>query len=146
MFSSTAEAAEYQGDALGEFVRSGRHNNRPYYKQRDTEGSEDVYVYSNSEGWWVSKIVGLSNGWMKNDQDTDLPPRANWLYRKDGKWNDDDQTLTLDNTTLSHHKLVTVAGSGCGLNHQESRMGDYRFASTTSVLKLLQHMNKISNH
>merc|ERR1712213_189002 len=51
VFSSTAGAAEYKGARLGEFVREGEHNNRPYYKQRDTEGSEDVYVYSNSEGW-----------------------------------------------------------------------------------------------
>ena len=46
VFSSNAGAAEYVGGALGEFVRTGELNGRPYYKQRDTEGKVDIFLYS----------------------------------------------------------------------------------------------------
>ena len=146
MFSSTAEAAEYQGGYLGEFVRMGEHNNRPYYRQRDTEDSRDVFLYyCISSGWWVNDILGESSGWLWNNKNTDLAPRANWAYwwgkekwkvfpicesknSTDGKWSEDDQTLKLDYTTLSPCNLVTVAGSGGGWE-QRKRMGEYRFAS-----------------
>jgi len=125
VLSSTAETAERQGGRLGEFVRMGKYNNRPYYKQEDTEGSEDLYMYYMSDGWWVGDTLGRSFGFLRNRQDTDLPPRANWLnYNK--KWLDDDRTLKLEYTTLSPCKLVRVAGSGRVLDHQSSRMGDYR--------------------
>jgi len=76
----------------------------------------------------VGSTLEESYGGLWNRQDTDLPPRANWLYsNKYGKWSDDDRTLKLDYTTLSSPcKLVRVAGSGDVLNHQSSRMGDYR--------------------
>ena len=49
MFSSTAGAAEYRGDSLGEFVRMGDYyNNRPYYKQEDTEGRSVTFNVPNS--------------------------------------------------------------------------------------------------
>ena len=131
MLSSTAGAAEEVGNALGEFVRMGEHNNRPYYKQRDTEGDEILYLYNNKDGWWVDDTFGESNGWLVNRQDTDLPPRANWLYVKNGKPVDDDWTLMLDYTTLSPCKLVKVAGSGRVLDYQSSKMGDYRFDFVT---------------
>ena len=105
VFSSTAGAAEWLGSSLGEFVKIGEYNNRPYYKQRDTEGVTDHYLYYFSDGrwedgWLVSNILGKSSASLKNRQDTDLPPRANWLYGKNGKWSDDDRTLKLDYTTL----------------------------------------------
>ena len=129
MFSSTAGAAEYQGAKLGEFVRMGDYNNHPYYKQRDTEGSEDLYMFYISDGWWVSDILGESNGWLRNRQDTYLPPRAYWLYAKNGKLVDNDRTLKLDYTTLSPCKLVRVAGNQEDVVEKVgSSLGDYRFA------------------
>ena len=113
------------------------YNNRPYYKQRDTEGSENLYMYYISGGWVVGPTLGNSSGGLGNRQDSDLPPRANWLYAKNRKFVDDDRTLKLDYTTLSSPcKLVRVAGSGRVLNHQSSKMGDYRFASITFVNSL----------
>ena len=139
MLSSTAEAAEYQGSRLGEFVRVGDYNNRPFYKQRDTEGGEDVYMYYHmyiNDEWRVGPTLGGPRVGLRNRQDTYLPPRANWLYAKNGKSVDDDRTLKLDYTTLSPCKLVRVAGSGRVLNHQSSKMGDYRFASINFVNSL----------
>ena len=88
----------------------------------------------------VSGSLGKSSGSLHNRQDTDLPPRANWLYTKwgmNGKLVDDDRTLKLDYTTLSSPcKLVRVAGSGRVLDYQSSKMGDYRFASINFVNSL----------
>ena len=120
----------------------GYYNNRPFYKQEDTEGSEDLYMYYISDGlygWRVSGTLGESWGELLNTQDTDLPPRANWLYYNwDGNNDDDDdRTLKLDYTTLSSPcKLVRVAGSGRVLDHHSRSMGDYRFASITFVNSL----------
>merc|ERR1712013_356110 len=126
VLSSKAGAAEYVGGALGEFVRIGDHNNRPHYKQRDTEGVTDHYLYYISGGWRVSPTLGGSLSWLKNRQDTDLPPRANWRYYNGKKWLDDDGTLKLDYTTLSPCKLVRVASSGFWFLLHSSRLDDYR--------------------
>jgi len=127
VFSSTAGAAERQGGSLGEFIRMGDYyNNHPYYKQRDTEGQRDLYLFYISGGWMVGPTLGKSNGGLWSRQDTVLPPRANWLYSNGKKWSDDDQTLKLDYTTLSPCELVRVAGSGRVLDHEPGSMGYYR--------------------
>ena len=133
---SNAGAAEYVGGALGEFVRIGDHNNRPHYKQRDTEGVTDHYLYYISAGWRVSPTLGGSLSWLKHRQDTDLPARANWRYYNGKKWLDDDGTLKLDYTTLSPCKLVRVASSGFWFLLHSSRLDDYRFASITLVCRV----------
>merc|ERR1719237_397367 len=46
VLSSTAGAAEYQGSKLGEFVEAGEHGGKPFYRQRDTEGSSETFLYS----------------------------------------------------------------------------------------------------
>jgi len=136
VFSSTAGAAEYQGSELGEFVRVGEYNGRPFYKQRDTEGSENIFLFSEGGIWVVGQSLGGPTGMLANVQDTDLPPRANWFYvdGRDGNktWRNDDQTLKLEYTTLSSPcRLVRVAGSGSVLIAQWHAMGIYRFAYIT---------------
>jgi len=127
VFSSTAGAAERQGGSLGEFIRMGDYyNNHPYYKQRDTEGQRDLYLFYISGEWMVGPTLGESSAWLWSRQDTILPPKANWLYHNGKKWSDDDQTLKLDYTTLSPCELVRVAGSGRVLDHEPGSMGYYR--------------------
>ena len=46
VFSSAAGAAEWHGDSLGEFVKAGNYNGRPFYKQRDTEGIRKTFLYN----------------------------------------------------------------------------------------------------
>ena len=133
MLSSVAGAAEYQGWRLGEFEEIGDFNERPFYKQRDTEGSENTFLYSEGWIWVVGQSLGGPTGMLANVQDTDLPPRANWLYvdGTDGTktWSNNDQTLKLEYTTLSLPcRLVRVAGSGSVLIAQWNQMGIYRFA------------------
>jgi len=131
VFSSTAGAAEHQGSRLGEFVRAGEYNGRPFYKQRDTEGRENTFLFSEGGIWVVGQSLGGPTAMLANVQDTDLPPRANWLYvhGTDGNrsWRNNDQTLKLEYTTLSSPcRLVRVAGSGSVLSAQWNTMGIYR--------------------
>ena len=129
MFSSVAGAAECQGHILGEFVEAGEHKGRPFYKQRDTEGSEDNFLYySEASGWVVSDLFGRSVGSLYNDQNTSLPMRSNWLYWDGKKWNNNDTSLTLEFTSLSPCKLVRVVGGEDVVEKVGSSLGDYRFA------------------
>jgi len=132
VFSSVAGAAEWQGSSLGEFVKAGEHLGRPFYKQRDTEGSSNRFLYSEGGRWWVSDTLGRLGGNMKNNQNTNLPMTTNWLYvsRADYEWDwrDNDRSLTLEFTSLSPCKLVRVAGNQDAVEKVGSSLGDYRFA------------------
>ena len=126
VLSSTAGAAAYQGSLLGEFVEAGEQGGRPFYIQRDTEGSQPHYLYFEDNCWQVSETLGNRNDYIKNCQNTQLPPTRSWKYAKDGGWSDDDTSLTLEFTTLSPCKLVSVAGEGEVVEEQGSSLGDYR--------------------
>ena len=77
VLSSTAQAAERVGNSLGEYVEAGEHGGRPYYRQRDTEGRSENFLYSEGGEWLVSSDLGDSYGRLKNPQDTPLPPTDN---------------------------------------------------------------------
>ena len=137
MLSSTAGAAEYQGDMLGEFVEAGEHGGRPYYRQRDTEGKSDHFLYSEGGEWLVSGTLGKSVGELTNYEDSAQPPVDQWLYW-DGKKQNDDTSLTLKFTTLSPCKLVRVAGEGEVVKKRGIELGDYR-SECISVLNIKCH-------
>ena len=44
VLSSTGVAAEYNGDMLGEYIEEGEYEGKPFFKQRDTEGSTDKFL------------------------------------------------------------------------------------------------------
>ena len=44
VLSSTGVAAEYNGDMLGEYEEEGKFEGKPFFKQRDTEGSTDKFL------------------------------------------------------------------------------------------------------
>ena len=126
VLSSTAGAAEYQGDMLGEFVEAGEHGGRPYYRQRDTEGKSDHFLYSEGGEWLVSDTLGKSVGELTNYEDSAQPPVEKWLYWDGKKDRDDDPSLTLEFTTLSPCQLVRVVGKGDVVKKQPDSLGDYR--------------------
>jgi len=130
VLSSTAGAAEYQGNNLGEFVEAGEHGGRPYYKQRDTEGGRPRYLYFGDNCWQVSVTLGNRNDYIKNCQNTQMPPTRNWEYAHyDGtwSWSNDDTSLTLEFTTLSLCQLVRVVGGDEVVEKRcECELGDYR--------------------
>ena len=140
VLSSTARAAEYQGHRLGEFVEAGEHGERPFYRQRTTEGSKPHYLYFEDNCWQVSETLGNRNDYIKNCQDTQLPPTKSWEYVGDGGWSDDDTSLTLEFTTLSPCQLVRVAGEGEVVKKRGSELGDYR-SEYISVLNIMQRVN-----
>ena len=129
MLSSTAGAAERQGNILGEFVEVGEYLGRPFYKQRDTEGIEDIFLYySEGGGWWVRDSLEGSVAYLWNDQNTNLSMPTDWLYWDGEKWNNNDTSLTMEFTSLSPCKLVRVVGDEDVVKEVGSSLGDYRFA------------------
>ena len=134
--SSTAGTAEYLGGRLGEFVEAGKHGGKPFFRQRNTESSKPEFLYFEDSCWQVSMTLGNREDFIKNCQDTQLPPTRDWEYVKNGRWNDDDPSLTLEFTSLSPCQLVRVTGEGNVLQKQGSSLGDYRSAHI-SVLNIM---------
>ena len=132
VLSSVAGAAEYLGNMLGEFVEAGDYTGRPFYLQRDTEGKKTHYLYFEDKCWQVSVTLGKRNDYIKNCQDTRLPPKSSWEYvtKKGGysRWSEDDTSLKAEFTFLTPCKLVRVEGTGDVVEKQGSSLGDYRFA------------------
>ena len=126
VLSSTGGAAEYQGSRLGEFVEAGEHGGRPYFIQRDTEGSADQFLYYRGGDWLVGSTLGGSGANLRNYQDTRRPPTDQWLFWDGEKRNGDDASLTLEFTALSPCQLVRVAGEGDVEAVQGDQLGDYR--------------------
>ena len=136
VFSSTEGAAEYVGGRLGEYVRAGGDfNGRPYYIQRDTEGSQQGYLFYHNDGIWFGgdDLGETTNGGLMIRQDTPLPPRSNWLYAKgeeEREFVEDDTSLKLEFISLSPCTQGEVTWEGDeeeGQKHSTS-LGDYRFA------------------
>ena len=88
-------------DKLGEFVEAGEHGGRPYYRQRDFEGTEDIFLYSDGRKWFVTHTLGASIGGLRNYQDSPQPPFNQWINYDGKTYNNDDASLTLEFTTLS---------------------------------------------
>ena len=89
----------------------------------------------------VSDTLGESKGFLRNLQNTNTPPSTQWEYSKDGRWSDDDTSLTLEFTTLSPIcQLVRVAGEGDVVEKRGSELGDYR-SEYISVLNNMQSVN-----
>ena len=126
MLSSTAGAADYQGVRLGEFVEAGEHGGRPYFRQRDTEGSNEEFLFSEGGYWIVGPDLGVAAGGLLNNLNRDHPPIDGWIYGDGTNWRGDDTSFTLEFTTLSPCQLVRVAGEGDVVEKQGSSLGDYR--------------------
>ena len=126
VLSSIGGAADWQGDKLGEFVKAGEHEGRPYYRQRDTEGNPETFLYSAGGKWWVWEKLGQSTGALKNEQNSPEPPSNGWLYQRGG-YADDDTSLALKFTALSPLPLGKVSGEGDMVRKLRGSLGDYRF-------------------
>ena len=86
MLSSTAGAADYQGDHLGEFAMAGVHGGRPFYKQKNTEGGPDMFLFSYCDlldcDWVVGPTLGEDSAWLRNYRV--IHCNCNLLYLSDG--------------------------------------------------------------
>ena len=59
-FCSEHEFSTYIYTRLGEYEEEGELNGRKYYKQRDTEGNHDMFLYHANQMWWVDADIGRS--------------------------------------------------------------------------------------
>ena len=68
--------------------------------------------------WYVNNLLGESAGFLRNQQDTEMPPTANWEYSvrgrrvigadQKGRWNDDDDSITVELTALSPCQVAII--------------------------------------
>ena len=80
-------------------MEAGDHKGRPYYRQRDTEGKADHFLYSEGGKWWVHDSLGKSVGRLSNPQNSPEPPTSGWVYSAgEGltEYRDDNDSLTLE--------------------------------------------------
>ena len=129
VLDSTGGAADYQGTKLGEYLEAAEgYKGKPYYVQKDTEGNNKTFLYSERGGWFVSGTLGLKFGEMKNNQDTPKPPTEGWVYYDGEKigYRDDDHSLYLAFTFLFPCYLIDVVMADDALRMQGSSEGLYR--------------------
>ena len=130
MLSSTAGAAEWQGDRLGEYVEEGTSGGRVYYRQRDDTGKEDTFLYYNGacgdeKRWLVGRELGECYGLgLRNPADTATPPESGWQYYGD-EWQSDDRSLGLEWGGLEPCRRVEVAARGEAAKKHKSKLGSY---------------------
>ena len=116
-------------------MKAGDHKGQPHYRQRDTEGDSETYLYKEHCKWLVSDSLGEPAGWLKNSQNTALPPTGGWQF-----WNfkkakyDNDTSLILEFTSffpnLIEHpyscQTMGVSGKGEVVEDQGGKLGEYR--------------------
>ena len=120
VLGSTGGAAEYRGAFLGEFVElEEKHNERPSYRQRETEGGQEKLLRFDQNSWWVSSV-------LRNGKNTTLPPTTGWEYlSNDKKWKSDDTTFELEYSSLAPCPLVKVEAYGEVRKYISHKMGNY---------------------
>ena len=94
-------------------------NDLPSARQLDTEGQEQLYLFSQDGVWWVNSALGRKmgwSGWLRNRKDAATPPRTGWEYQRwqrgrGGFW-ENDTSLLLSPGPLEPCPRVTVATGG----------------------------------
>ena len=132
VLSSTAGAAEWHGNQLGEYVEEGTSGGRPYYKQRDDIGKTDNFLYysgtcSDKWRWLVGPELGKCSAGLRNPEDTATPPVSGWQYFSSSRegWQSDDRSLGLQWTGLQPCSKVEVAARGEAARSQDKSLGSY---------------------
>ena len=114
----------------GEYEQAGEeYEGRVYNKQRDNLASGGEYIFKKGERWIVSKTLGGPTRLRSQATGDLLPPTKNREYWDwDGKWRDDDASLTLTFASLTTPcPMVRVAGEGDVVEKRGDSLGDYRF-------------------
>ena len=123
VLSSTGPVAEYQGSALGEFVKTGDHEEKPYYRQR---GQIDLFLFyalgnstlnstGNTNGWYVGPVLGdsgNSDNSLFSGRDSPSPPGDQWQFsdQDEETWREVDNSFTLEYTFLAPCQSLRVSG------------------------------------
>ena len=95
VISSSGEAAQYDGHALGQYEYL---EDKGYYVQTSTEQSDEnfraLYLYLVDDIWFVSGTTTFRGGWLRNPNSSQTPPTSGWQYADYDGWHDD-PTLTV---------------------------------------------------
>ena len=90
VLASDGIAAEHTGFLLGQYSLSGEHQKSPYYVQNnaicesgsDSDSDSDsgpTYLYrANEKHWYVSDVLGESEGWLFNSSNSVSVPEKGW--------------------------------------------------------------------
>ena len=124
MLSSTGTVADFHGSDLGEFVKTGEHEGKPYYRQRDSKMSHDLFLFyvlgnstldptGNTTGWYVGPVLGDSgNSSLFSGRDTPSPPGDQWQFYDwdEETWSEVDNSFTLEYNLLAPCQSLRVSG------------------------------------
>ena len=102
---------------LGEYVKEGGGVGRSYYRQRDTVGKKDNFLFFSGQRWWVSDVLGERTGFLRSSLVTGdssaAPPRSGWEYLGTGlAWQKEDTSLVMEWGALEPCSRVEVAARG----------------------------------
>ena len=124
MLSSTGTVADFHGSDLGEFVKTGEHEGKPYYRQRDSKMSHDLFLFyvlgnstldptGNTTGWYVGPVLGdFGNSSLFSGRDTPSPPADQWQFYDwdQDVWREVDNSFTLEYAFLAPCPSLRVSG------------------------------------
>ena len=112
---------------LGEYVKEGR---RPFYRQRDTVGKKDNFLYFSGQRWWVSDVLGEMTGFLRSSlvsgDGLSSPPRSGWEYLGTGlAWQEEDTSLVIERGSLEPCRRVEVAAIGEVARTRRKELGSF---------------------
>ena len=131
---------------MGEFVEQEReYRGRPYFKQRDTEGNAEIFLYFEGDSWWVNNKFGERHGGLRNNRTSSRPPTYGWLYGDGKGWNNNDTSFTVYNFASPLCNAMKVTGKGGVVEKHSRSLGIYW--SVSSVQEEIQkNQEKIQNN
>ena len=116
---------------LGEYVKEGGGVGRSYYRQRDTVGKRDNFLYFIGQRWWVSDVLGEKNGFLRSSQDRGDgvgPPQSGWEYLRTGQqasWQGEDTSLVLEWGALQPCSRLEVKAIGEVARTRRKELGSF---------------------
>ena len=136
LVTSSGPTAEHQGGYIGVYREDGTYNNFPYYKQEDTERSDDkeFLIYRRRKGGWAIG-TGLDETIikLKNASETESVPLTGWTCNVgDGKFRNDPH-LRISPDQPSACGEITITASGGAAAKQPECIGVYTLTPKLSA-------------
>jgi hypothetical protein len=117
--SSTGPTCEYMGQCLGQYGLISDNT----YKQENSRGGGDLFIYKAAETWFVSDTIGKYGGSLKNSTNSESVPVTGWQYADGtGTW-PSDPDLTISAPALSPCSAITILATGAAARAQPGYLG-----------------------
>ena len=111
--SSSGEAAEWNADKLGLYLRNGTANGAPLYYQMDS-GETRYYLFKHDSNWIVGSDPSVNKGSFRNTEPSSSVPTKWWEYFANGEWHHDDGIKGCKNQSL--HSLMKESSKDISVN------------------------------